>query len=276
MGNKITKAYKHTVQEIGSLARDNPLTTAAAIGSAAFAPLTFGYTTAAGLAMDAKARMDNRIAADRDNAIAQGIKDDQARRDYNIARVNSAFGIGDDATSKANAQTLASHLNDYYTNYLGEGLHQVNQGYDAANRTNRQNLARSGQIGGGVDAQQSGQTLSQYIQGRQQALGNAATAKTQLNNALTTQRQGIVSSITSNNANPDFSNLATEQSAALSNARSQLPTQQLANLFNVAGSTYNQGAVQNAWGNVGLGGTPYSPQGVQSFNKPNASRGSYT
>lgn len=195
----------------------------------------------------------------------QQVADEEARqrgiiaeRNANIAKIREAFGIGTSATAQDNATRLADTINQYYNDYLKQNLHTVDDQYAAASRTSRQNLARVGQLGSGLDTANRSTTLSDYLRGRQQAVSKAASAKDSLSASLANQRLGFENQIAGGGANPDFAGVANQQQALLSSAQSSIPSNAIGNLFSVAGQTYMQGQQQQALGNQGLSAFGFS------------------
>lgn len=211
-----------------------------------------GVGTALGYQYDVgeQARDDAQGAAD---AEAARIAAAQAQRDANIAKLRSLFGIGTGAEAQANKGRLDDALNQYYQMVLQQGLAQTERGFGDASRTSRQNLARVGQLGSGLDADAQASNLSDFIRGRQRAISQAAGQKESLSRSLGSQRQNLESSIaTGTMANPDFSSLAAQRDSTLAQARSNVAPAAIGSLFNQAGSTYFNGRVQEAQGNQGL------------------------
>jgi hypothetical protein len=178
---------------------------------------------------------------------------EQHQRDQNIAQLRSIYGIGDDETAHNNQRTLADFLGSYYRDVLGANLGEADKQYATTSRQSRQNLARVGQLGSGLDASSQSGTLSDYLRARQQAVLDAAQQRDRLNANLTGQRLNFEQQIQGGNlANPDFGGIAAQKQAQLDSARSQIAPAAIGHLFTVAGEGYQQGRIQEAQGNQGL------------------------
>lgn len=185
-----------------------------------------------------------------------------AQRNANVAQLRGLFGVGDSAEAKANQQSIAEAINRYYQQYLQQGLGEAERGFSTTSRTSRQNLARVGQLGSGLDASAQQGTLSDFIRARQRAISGAASAKNSLTSSLTSQRLGLENQIASGTqANPDFGAYAAQRDSTLSQAQNNIVPQQLGNMFSAAGQAYFQGRQQEAMGNQGLQAFGFSNNG---------------
>lgn len=188
------------------------------------------------------------------------LKEEQARqkqqrdiRDNNIAQLRAVYGIGDTGEAKNNAHTLADFLGHYYQDLLGVNLREADNQFASTSRQSRQNLARVGQLGSGLDAQAQAGTLSDYLRARQQAVIQASGARDRLNAGLTGQRLGFESQISGGGmANPDFGSIASQRDLTLQQAQAQIAPAAIGHLFNVAGAGYMNGRIQEAQGNQGM------------------------
>lgn len=198
---------------------------------------------------------DAQDQVDAETARQQGIINE---RNANIDKIREAFGIGSSTTAHDNATRLGDTINQYYNDYLSQNLHSVDDQYAAASRTSRQNLARVGQLGSGLDSANRSTTLADYLRGRQEAVAKAGSAKDSLSASLANQRMGFENQISGGGANPDFAGVANQQQALLSSAQSAIPSNAIGNLFSIAGQTYMQGAQQQAAGNQGLSAFGFS------------------
>lgn len=188
------------------------------------------------------------------------LKEEQARvaqqkaiRDRNITQLRGVYGIGEDAAAKGNAKTLADFLGSYYQDLLTTNLGAVDQQYASTSRRSRQNLARVGQLGSGLDAQSQAGNLSDYLRARQQAVSQASGARDRVSSNLTGQRLGFENQISSGSlANPDFAGIASQRDGALQQAQAQIAPAAVGHLFNVAGAGYTNGRIQEAQGNQGM------------------------
>lgn len=187
--------------------------------------------------------------ADEEARVAEAI----ARRDANIAQLRGLFGVGDGADAKNNARTLADAVNNYYQQYLRQNLGQAEQGFAGASRVSRQNLARVGQLGSGLDAGAQSSNLADFLRARQRAIAGAAGARDSLTSSLTSQRLGLENQLASGSqANPDFSAMAAQRDNTLQQAQRNIIPAALGDLFTQAGNVYFQGLTQGAQGNQGL------------------------
>lgn len=177
----------------------------------------------------------------------------EARIASNIARIRSMFGMGDDETAQSAGQTLARTINEYYRNTLRQNLSSVDNAYGQARRRSRQNLARVGQLGGGLDAASQSGSLADYLRERQRAISRSEGARDQLRGNLTNQRLSLERQVsTGDMADPDFSSIASQRDAALAQAQSAIPSMAIGNAFKVAGNTYTSGRMAEGYGNRGL------------------------
>lgn len=213
--------------------------------------LTGGITNAFGNPVGANEarRLNEQHLAEEQSRIAG----EQAQRNQNIARLRAVYGIGDDASAQGNAHTLADTLRQYYQGVLGTNLRAADSQYATTSRQSRQNLARVGQLGSGLDAQSQAGTLSDYLRARQQAVLQASQARDSLSASLAGQRMGFENQINGGSiASPDFGAIAAQRDAALQQAQAQIAPAALGHLFTVAGQGYQQGRIQEAQGNQGM------------------------
>jgi hypothetical protein len=156
----------------------------------------------------------------------------------------------DRAQQPAHARRLPRQ---YYRDVLGANLGEADKQYATTSRQSRQNLARVGQLGSGLDASAQSGTLSDYLRARQQAVLDAAQQRDRLNANLTGQRLNFEQQIQGGGlANPDFGGIAGAAHATLEQARQQIAPAEIGHLFTVAGQGYQQGRIQEAQGNQGL------------------------
>jgi hypothetical protein len=192
-------------------------------------------------------------AKNRADAEANRLKDQQAGRDANIAKIRESFGVGTSAEAQGNARTLADRINQFYQNQLSSNLKASDDQYASTSRTSRQNLARVGQLGSGLDTSNKSGNLADYLRSRSNAVASAAGSRDRLTNSLTNQRLGYENQVSGGTvANPDFGAISASRDATLSQAQGQVAPAAVGNLFNTAGSTYFNGKVQEAQGNQGL------------------------
>lgn len=181
------------------------------------------------------------------------LQQQQAQRDANIAKLREIFGIGNTHAAFANKMSLDDMLKHYYNQLAQGGLHQADAGFGDISRVNKQNLARAGSTGGGLDASTKAKSLSQYLQERQEAMAKAGTARDALSNSLTSQRQGLEGQISSGTtANPDFSSIIANRDNSLRSANANVFPSAIGDVLNTAGGIFGQGARQSAYGNQGL------------------------
>lgn len=228
----------------------------AIIASALVAAAGTGYSVSA--QHDAQASADNKARAEKRRLA--GIT---AQRNDNLSRVREAYGIGNSQAAQGNAKTLADSIDQYYHDALTTNLQGVDDQYSSASRTSRQNLARVGQLGSGLDTSSKSGNLADFIRGRQTAVAKAAAARDSLQGRLGSQRLNLESSITAGGANPDFGTIASQQRGLLDQARSEVTPAAVGNLFDVAGASYFGGRQQEAQGN----------QGLQAFGFTGSNRG---
>lgn len=223
-----------------------------AIGLAAGGlPGVLGYQYDVGEEAKSQAEKQASAEEDRQRAIIQDRQDQ-------IARIREAFGMGTSATAQENATRLADTINEYYNNYLSQNLRTVDDQYAGASRTSRQNLARVGQLGSGLDSANKSTTLADYLRGRQTAVSKAAAAKDALSASLSNQRLSFENLISGGGAAPDLAGVANQQKALLTQAQTNIPSNAVGDLFKVAGNTYYNGAIQQAQGNQGLSAFGFS------------------
>lgn len=213
-----------------------------------------GAAAAAGAGAGAvEGRRARKKAEGRADAEEQRQQAETARRDANISKVREQYGIGGTATAQTNQRTLADALREVYQANLSSGLREADEGFSRTSRTNRQNLARVGQLGSGLDANAQAGTLSDYLKARRQAASQATGARDRLQANLDSQRLGFESQISGGTmANPDFGSIAAQRQGTISDAQSQIPSQAIGSLFKTAGNTYFEGRQQEAQGNQGM------------------------
>jgi hypothetical protein len=198
-------------------------------------------------------RKAKRSAEEEADAQARALQDAQNMRNANIAKLRELFGIGDTAAASSNAQTLNDAIKRLYATMASQGLRQADSGFADASRTSRQNLARVGQLGSGLEANAKSATLSDYLRARQKAITNAAGQRDSLRNQLNSQRMGLEQQIaTGQVANPDFQSIIANRDASLSAARSNVVPSAIGQGLTVAGNAYFTGKTQEAQGNQGL------------------------
>lgn len=234
---------------------------AALIASAIVAAAGTGYSVYSG--EEAKKDAQHRAKQQEGRLQAQ-----QAERDANIGKIRETYGIGGSEAAQTNARTLADSIKQYYNSQLQTNLNNADNQFASTSRTSRQNLARVGQLGSGLDVASKSGTLGDYLKARQTAISSASSARDRLQSSLTGQRLGYENQISGGTlANPDFGAVSAQRDAALSQAQSNVTPAAIGNLFNTAGSTYFNGRLQEAQGN----------QGLSAFNFSNGNnRGSIT
>jgi hypothetical protein len=235
----------------------------AVIGTAAMP----GVGTLLGYTYDEGEKAKDAAQEQADNEAAR-LAAAQAQRDANLTKLRELFGIGNTNDAATNARTLNDAIKRLYSTMASQGLRQADTGFADASRTSRQNLARVGQLGSGLEAGAKSATLSDYLRARQQAIVSAAGQRDSLRNQLTNQRMGLEQQIaTGTQANPDFQSVIANRDATLSSAQRNVIPAAIGQAFTTAGNTYFNGKTQEAAGN----------QGLQAFNFSQASnRGSIT
>lgn len=221
-----------------------------------------GATAAAGTAAGAvEGRRARKKAEGRARDEERRVKAEQARRDANLGKVREAYGIGGSAEAQTNQRTLADALREVYQANLGANLREADAGFARTSRTSRQNLARVGQLGSGLDAQAQAGTLSDYLKARRQAVAAAGGARDRLQSSLDSQRLGFEGQVSAGTlANPDFGAIAAQRQGTIQEAQSQVAPQAIGSLFQAAGDTYFQGSQQEAQGNQGMRAFGFSSQ----------------
>jgi len=210
--------------------------------------LTAGQSTAA-VQSNVQRRQAERQAA----AEQARLQQEQDRRDGYVGQIKDLFGVGTGATSASNNQRLTESLNQYYRDALQNDLSGVTAGYSGASRVSRQNLARAGQLGSGLDTSSQAGNLADFLRGRQTAVQDASKKKSDLASALEGLRTNLENGVSSGSlTNPDFSNFAGQQGNIISQARAQIIPNQVGQVFRQAGDTYYNGRTQMAQGNQGL------------------------
>lgn len=198
-------------------------------------------------------RIEGRKAKAAEAAAKERIRVEQERRDNYIGKIRDLFGVGTGADSETNSARLSQLLDTYYRDALDTNLEGVNRGYSGASRVSRQNLARSGQLGSGLDSTTRGGNLAEFLRQRQGAVQRSAQQKSDLSSSLAALRTSLEGQVSGGSmTNPDFTNLANQQLGLVEQARGNLIPQSVGNAFRQAGSTYYNGRVQEAQGNQGL------------------------
>ena len=220
--------------------------TAAVTASAVIAAAGTGY--AANRSHEAQNTAERRAKKQE-----RAVRDQENARNANIVRIRENYGIGTSETAKASGKTLADAINRYYKSSLDTNLRSADDQFAATSRTSRQNLARVGQLGSGLDTSSRSGTLADYLKARQTGISAAAGAKDRLVNSLTSQRLGFENAVSNGTtASPDFGAISAQRDATLSQAQSSVAPAAIGSLFNTAGNTYFQGRMQEAQGNQGL------------------------
>jgi hypothetical protein len=177
----------------------------------------------------------------------------RVQRDQNVQRIREVYGIGDTETAKGNSKTLADSIKRYYDANLEANTKQADDLYASTSRTSRQNLARVGQLGSGLDANSQTGNLSDYLRAWQNAISQAGSARDRLSGQLTNQRLSLESGVSGGSvANPDFGAYAANRDSLLSEAQKGVTPAAIGSGFNTAGSTYFTGKTQEAYGNQGM------------------------
>ena len=198
-------------------------------------------------------RVAARQAERRQKEAEARVAAEQARRDEHIGRIRDLFGVGTGADSATNSERLSNLLNQYYRDSLDTGLKGVTEGYAGASRVSRQNLARSGQMGSGLDTAAKTDNLAEFLRQRQGAVQQAAQRKNDLASSLAALRTNLEGQVSSGTmTNPDFTNIAQQQLGLAEQARANVAPSAVGNAFRQAGSTYYNGRIQEAQGNQGL------------------------
>jgi len=209
-----------------------------------------GYGVYSGERARHDAKRQAKEQEDRANAIA-------AERDANIAKLREQYGIGGSETAQANSKTLADTIENYYKGLLQSNMSGVENQFANVSRTSRQNLARIGQLGGGLDSAAKSSTLAGFLRARQEALSNAENSRNQFKSNLDSQRLNFEGQISGGTmANPDWGAIQAQKENTLKQAQGQIAPMAVGNLFNTAANTYFNGRMQEAQGN----------QGLQAFN----------
>lgn len=191
----------------------------------------------------------------RENAASEqaALEASQGRRDGLIAQLRETFGLGTTQNAATNARTLSDYLSRYQRSALNANLGDIDQRYGAATRVSRQNLARVGQLGSGLDASAARGNLSDFIRSRQKAVAAAAKSKQELSTDLTATRVGLEGQINDGTlANPDFTALGRQNLSRIDSAQRDLLPAAVGQAFRQAGETYRGGQVAAANGNQGL------------------------
>jgi hypothetical protein len=181
------------------------------------------------------------------------IKAEIARRNALLDRLNAAFGIGSTADAVANKSRLEGLSRKYYDAVIQSNLRDAENAYAGATRIGRQNLARVGQLGSGLDASSRSSNLADFLRARQRSISLGAEQRSRLQNNIENQRMGLASQISGGTLlSPDWEGITKGQQRSYDEARGEIPVNAAANLFNVAGSAYTNGRIQEAQGNQGL------------------------
>jgi hypothetical protein len=191
----------------------------------------------------------------------------EAERAANIGKIREQYGIGDSELAKTNQRTIADAINQYYQSLLQQNTNSANQQFATASRTSRQNLARIGQMGGGLDSAARSGTLADFLRARQDALTQASSARDAFKGNIDSQRLGYENAVSGGTvATPDFNAIQSQRSNLLKQAQGNIIPQMVGNLFTTAGNTYFNAKMQEAQGN----------QGLQAFNFTNSNGGRIT
>jgi hypothetical protein len=198
-------------------------------------------------------RIEGRRAERAEQEAQARVAAEQARRNEHIGRIKDLFGVGTGADSATNSARISQLLDQYYRDALNVGLKGVTDSYSGASRISRQNLARAGQLGSGLDASTKSGNLAEFLRQRQGAVQQAAQRKSDLASSLAALRTNLEGQVSGGTlTNPDFTNIAQQQLGLAEQARANLVPAAVGNAFRHAGSTYYNGRVQEAQGNQGL------------------------
>jgi len=215
--------------------------------------LALQFATAGQSTSAVQSNLEKRKAEEQAKVEAARVQKEQDRRNEYIGKIRDIFGVGTGADSAGNHKRLSDALNRYYQDNLRSNLGSVTQGYSGASRVSRQNLARAGQLGSSLDSQSRSGNLADFLRGRQQSIQQAGKVKQDLASSLERMRTGLESNVSNGSlTNPDFTNIANEQSRLLESARSNVQPAVIGSLFRQAGSNYYNGRVQEGQGNRGL------------------------
>lgn len=121
--------------------------------------------------------------------------EENARTDDLLARANANYGVGLTPEARANDARLQAEKATGERDALATAKSTADTGYQSALTSQRADLARSGQIGSGTDAQQRSSLLAQYFGSMTDAQKAAQTAgqtfDAQNNQNRLALRQGI-------------------------------------------------------------------------------------
>lgn len=121
--------------------------------------------------------------------------EENARTDDLLARANANYGVGLTPEARANDARLSAEKTTGERDALATAKNTADTGYQSALTQQRADLARSGQIGSGTDAQQRSSLLAQYFGSMTDAQKAAQTAgqkfDTENNQNRLALRQGI-------------------------------------------------------------------------------------
>lgn len=205
------------------------------------------------------AASEARVAANAENA----------RVSNDIGGLHALFGDytgtdqNDIAQSAANGAARNANYENYRRAYLDYFSPQLNDQFNTANHNDLFTGIRTGTEGGSADALRQGGTLNKYVMAQQQ-LGSKA------NNAVNDLQAG------DNAREMDLSNQIQHGGdaayligsglrgglASLGAAQDAIPGQTLGDVFNNAGSLYEQGQIAQGYGRRGLSLSPTSGDGL--------------
>lgn len=194
-----------------------------------------------------------------------------------VDAINAQFGYGvaggdqDQAASvEANRAARDAMYSDIQSATTETALRGLDRQYDTASKQNKFGLARSGLLGGSVDAESGADLSTRYGEGRMQAQAAGIGAASELRALDEKTRQNLISLAQSGIDTGTASNLALGQmQAAADSARSTSQSATVGDLFSNMGQAYLR--QQQALGRASVPSAGYQTTNLYT-SKPNTGR----
>jgi hypothetical protein len=190
----------------------------------------------------------NRDQGDPNAAENERLAQMEQQRQASLLALRNLYGVGDSAEAKAGAGRIQGQISGLANAQHQEDISSAMDAYGGAEQRNRWALLRRGVMTSGPGTMAGRQNLQGLLKARQSALTRASQLRQSAAASLDQQRLGLESQINSGGTAPDQAATMAQQGSALTQARSQIPQQQLGNFFKFVGDAYQNNAVSQAQG----------------------------
>ena len=188
--------------------------------------------------------------AGRQAAIEEKAYQDKAAADESklLDRADSAYGVGLNPEASANASRMAARRAAAESNAFSSGQQQADQEYSSGLSDVRGNLARSGTLGGGTEAQAKNDLMARYFGTINQAQQAGQQAARGVDTAANTNRLAIRAGIRGGKIT-DATGLGSEIAGLDSQgSNSNLWASSAGKFLPTAANMYQNNAMANAYG----------------------------